>query len=488
MTNETFDVVFPADAKIPTVKLTPVENMLGRWVKIPVNLTAEEILSPNGTQDLLADLYWELYKTYPQERENIPEVRKVNKAILDMVKESNDWKALRTQTSASILMSKLCASGMIVNLLKDETIQEALKKQEQAQEMEKQAQQEGTGGQSHQKKQQSQQLIDDALKSLGQDPKQGNGGEQKQSAVSKAVKDTKDDASEAKAMCKSWGMEDGSDENIDAREVNRMMEYYKKHGRIQQVTSYMGRVKGVSMATREHHSKVKGVTISRDGYTQNLQRMFPAEMALLRKDVNPMVRAQKASEYCDRGLLGMIEESKAVKQGPLVIAVDESGSMSGEGILKAKGLALGICLSALENGQPFNVFGFSNRAFTGVSSDDPKSRLMDWSLKFNGGGTDFDSAIRQALDIIEESEHKYASDFVLITDGECNVNSSTIERFQEFAEKYGTRMITFGIDTQDSYSEVFEVSDAHIDVDSLDDLGKISEILTEKLIESGRQK
>jgi len=502
---KTYDVVFSADAEISTVKLAPFEDILGRWVKIPTSLRTNEIVAPNGTQDLLADLYWELYKTHPKTKNNIPDVRTVNRAVLDMVKESPEWNKLRIQTKASIYMSSLCASGILSQLLQDEKIKEALKKQEQAKELEDQLkeqaqQQQCAGGQQSKKDQQQgesqkKQLVDEALKSLGKDgldpqsqdsqPQHGNMSKM-QKTVGKAVRKAKADSQQAQQLAKSWGMEDGGDGEVDIEDIMSLMEYYQKNAKVKTVTAHMGRVKGISTATRKHHSKVKGTTISRDGYTQDLHRMFPAEMALLRKDVNPLIRAQKSAEYCDRGLLGMIKESQATRLGPLVIAVDESGSMSGDGILKAKGLALGICLSALENGQPFTAFGFSNHIETEVCSEDTRTKLMEWSVRFAEGGTNFDGAICHAVDIIKKSEYKHTSDFVLITDGQSGVTSETEKRFKAIAEEYGTRMVCFGIDVGSSVIEdnkAFQMADAYIDVDNLENLDELSQTLTDKLME-----
>lgn len=485
---KTFDVILPADAEIPTSKLSPVENMLGRWVKIPIALTEEEIIAPHGTQDLLADLYWNLYKSYPVDMENTPNLRQVNKALIDMVRDSLEWNILRAQTTASVSMSKLCAGGMLVNLLKDENIQKALQKQEQAQQCQQRAEKQKDKTKQRQGQAEANQLMKEAMEAMGKEAEGQDNKNPTQQAVGKAVKDAKEDSDTMRALAKNWGMEVGDNHELDAEQVAKMLDYYKNNARVRDVTNYMGRVKGISMATREQYSKVKGVTISRDGYTQNLQRMFPAEMALLRKDVNPLVRAQKASEYCDRGLLGMIEESKPVESGPLVIAVDESGSMSGEGILKAKGLALGICQSALENGQPFVAFGFSHAIHSRVDSNDKKTRLAEWALEFASGGTSFNHAIDEAVDIISESEHKHSADFVLITDGECDISPSIREKFEQLAEEHGTRMIAFGIDTRGHNSEAFEMADAYVDVDNLNNLDQLAEILTAKLAEHEREK
>ncbi|MCK9598651.1 MAG: hypothetical protein M0R06_06380, partial [Sphaerochaeta sp.] len=89
--------------------------------------------------DLAADLFWNLYQSEPQPLETVPAERGVVRQLLDWVAQSPAYETSRQQTTGGILASAFSTALMHAELLRDETIQEALEKQADAEQKQREA-------------------------------------------------------------------------------------------------------------------------------------------------------------------------------------------------------------------------------------------------------------------------------------------------------------------------------------------------------------
>lgn len=155
--------------------------------------------------------------------------------------------------------------------------------------------------------------------------------------------------------------------------------------------------------------EVEGVTVGGD-----LDRMLDDEAASMGIDPEVMARVaeDRAHQYKMAG-----ESTK--NRGPLVVTIDESGSMHGPREVWAKACAVALARVALAEGRKVRVVHFS----TGTDVHDVrKGNADDMRLVAEShvsGGTDIDTAMRVSLNQVgnlAKDDHEGA-DIVFITDG-----------------------------------------------------------------------
>lgn len=170
-----------------------------------------------------------------------------------------------------------------------------------------------------------------------------------------------------------------------------------------------------------------------------LERMLDDEAASMGIDPEVAVRVSddRAYQYQMSG-----ESTKC--RGPLVLAIDESGSMHEQRAVWAKACSVALARIALAEGRAVRVVHFSTATDVhDVKPNDPQDMLL-LSQSHCSGGTDIDTAMRVALDQVgnlEKNGHEGA-DIVFITDGLDNYSE---EPFKQMA-KQGVQLWTVAID------------------------------------------
>ena len=164
-----------------------------------------------------------------------------------------------------------------------------------------------------------------------------------------------------------------------------------------------------------------------------LSRLLPSEAAALGHRI---LRRDFLRRYVEGDLLQYaIEANAPAQKGPLVVAVDGSGSMRGERELWAKAVALTLLEIARRGRRYFRAVVFSHnpkdlRTFdllaaprTGLRAPPPPvADLMKFAEYFPSGGTDFQAPLDAAVALIEEHPKLKRADIVLITDGQAAVS------------------------------------------------------------------
>jgi uncharacterized protein with von Willebrand factor type A (vWA) domain len=129
--------------------------------------------------------------------------------------------------------------------------------------------------------------------------------------------------------------------------------------------------------------------------------------------------------------------------GPMIIVIDESGSMAGDPICQAKAFALTMARVAAKDKRWVQFVSFSGTGRIREelfkpedwSSKDGNARLLDYMESFLRGGTDFD-----VLHHVVNSWHrmkapKGKTDIYIVTDCECHLNSYLVETFNDWRSK-----------------------------------------------------
>lgn len=486
------DVTTKATGEIQTIALNPFQRALGRMITIDIHADKDP---GQANRDLAGDVFWNLYQSNPEFIDPVPEERKLNRGLVDYMSQSPTWESNHQATSGSMFESALTAGFMYQHLTQDDTIKKILDKQREAEEARKQAE--------------AQQAAADALRQAGNDQKandaqkgadqskakadglsqaaqkqldkltQSPKGEAIRAAINQA---SKDDTEKTTAMMTGWGMEPDAVTPSNMEEITRQLKEIQQQGNaIEEITKLMGRVKGIAVSVRKSKIIPSG-TILEGGSTRNLLNIFSSEKALLRPDVNPLVRAQAVGDYADHGLLGMIEGQSEIKEGDLVIAVDESGSMDGPRYIRAKAIALGIAQAAAENDQEYHIFSFSSGVGGEVKSSQSWMEHIGWAAHRLNGGTNFSKALDRAADIIEALKVPERADILFITDGEAGVDDKVKRRIQELKEAFGTRLVVLAVEVNHQYTDLPNLSTKVIDISDNSNLDSVAGELADALI------
>lgn len=205
--------------------------------------------------------------------------------------------------------------------------------------------------------------------------------------------------------------------------VRKMLAIAQLAGAMHQAMRTVGR----PTPTNDPHI-VKGVEQGSE-----LERLMPAELAKLADPRMGSMQTMKLlqGQADQRKMAGITQTTR----GPLVIALDESGSMHDEGSASgrntwAKAAALALLRIAHSEGRTVRVVHFSNATATHDVPAGDTSAMQTMIMHFLSGGTDFVRALSVAHKAVKDlAKDGYpGADIVFVSDGECSDESGAQAR------------------------------------------------------------
>jgi len=146
---------------------------------------------------------------------------------------------------------------------------------------------------------------------------------------------------------------------------------------------------------------------------------------------------------------GMDGCGKPDGRGPIIACVDTSGSMSGPAEAGAKALLLALCRRALPQGRAIHLMAFGGpgeleNLVLKQGQGGLEELLRFLALKFDGG-TDFDTPLLKAMDLLQERTWERA-DVLVVTDGRCIPSPVVVEKVNQIKSATGARLwsVVFG--------------------------------------------
>lgn len=199
--------------------------------------------------------------------------------------------------------------------------------------------------------------------------------------------------------------------------------------------------------------------------SSEVTRMLPSELINLEDDTLEMLFYARLLEqnlltYQLKGeVKGEEMEDTAKARGPVVACLDTSGSMDGTPLRKAKALLLAIAGILEEEHRELHVLLFgSSGQVTGhrLAAGNGVAGLLVFLQKGYGGGTDFESPLRNAIDIIEAQAEFRQADVLMVTDGLCDLSAQFAETLKAKKELLGFNIYTVicdGLPVVDNFSD-----------------------------------
>jgi uncharacterized protein with von Willebrand factor type A (vWA) domain len=268
-------------------------------------------------------------------------------------------------------------------------------------------------------------------------------------------------AREEAALMAAWGVGPGELQRMPFDQRARLAARLRD-GRLGEFAELIGRFRRMAAGQRarktEHApGELTGVTLGDD-----LGRLIPSEAAALGV---PALRAAFAARYAEQRLFTYETRGEETSgRGAIIACIDCSGSMAWAadggvtGEAWAKACALALLDQARTGKRDFAGILFSSagecETFRFPAGQPPRiGDVLDFAEHFFGGGTDFETPLTAAAELLEaeyDEDGRTRGDIVLITDGACDVSEAWTRAWNDRKHRLGFRVFGIAIDTTPS--------------------------------------
>jgi len=264
-------------------------------------------------------------------------------------------------------------------------------------------------------------------------------------AASQALQQATQDVGDLRDAQRAMGDDPSNPKAMDPAALKARFQRIRNSQRLRAIMANAGRYRRLAQAkqrqkTRHGQDDVVGVELGND-----LGRLLPAELAAL---TDPDLELDALRRYLERGLMQRDYRGIETKaKGPIVVVVDESGSMNGDRIETAKATALAMAWIARHQDRYCCLVGFSEDSQGNWHIERPgqadQDRLLAWLEHMYGGGT------KPAVPLVtlpkrweEIGAPKGQTDIILITDGLLRVEPETRERYNAWKAQEQAKLYT----------------------------------------------
>lgn len=416
--------------------------------------------NPTWTE-LIQDAYLSLWKARPVLRgqEEVRPSHVVNWLTMDKVMGAGVYDELRTWTRLDDWAAAMGTVSLAVKLAEyfDEQ-QDLLDKAEEVRQQEEQIlaslrEMEDRDGQEPLSDEEVEEFLDDleaSLDDLGEaaeDLGDAAGAQQYglRQAVSEGMDDALDSAEDLVGLVQNFGTHPGQWERLDPRVRMELAHRLQKNRKLHEIAKMVGRIKRMAVgewSRRVVHGvdEVYDVTIGSD-----LEHVLASELTYL---ADPDAEDVFWVKYLEGTLLNYkLRGTEKANRGAIICLVDNSGSMAGEQEIWAKGVAMALLEIAKREKRDFYGIHFGSAhellEWYFPKGDVSLEDALDYAEHFFAGGTDFETPIGRAVDVLEtqfRDESATKGDIVMITDGECAVSNEWLTRFFNAKEELDFRL------------------------------------------------
>lgn len=201
--------------------------------------------------------------------------------------------------------------------------------------------------------------------------------------------------------------------------------------------------------------------------SDDVMRMLPSELLNLEDETLEVLFYARLLEknlltYELRGVTftnGEETETSKKRTGPVVACLDTSGSMEGAPLLKAKALLLAIANILKQEDRSLHVLLFGSageiREFSMVGQNNSVGLLKFLQQGF-GGGTDFETPLQHALEIIASQKDYKKADVLMISDGDCSLSpafTKNLKTQKEILNCMVYSVLCAGAKVEDAFSD-----------------------------------
>ena len=291
-------------------------------------------------------------------------------------------------------------------------------------------------------------------------------------AVGKALTAAKEEVGELHETTAAFGMGPGTPGSNDPKAVAALFKRVRSDRALRRICELAGRYRRVAQS-KQRRKTVHGlddvVGVEPGG---DLARLLPHELAKLavpELELDTLRRLVERQTLCREH-----HASEPVGKGPIIVTVDESGSMAGEKAHTAKALALALAWIARQQGRWAALVAYSGDSGERLLALPPgrwdEAALAEWLTAFIGRGSDLDVPIHELPRMYLDLKAPVgATDVILITDAKVRIPDSCRTPFLAWKAAVKVRVHSLVLDNDPG--DLAGVSDEVHRVESLDPSG-----------------
>ena len=250
------------------------------------------------------------------------------------------------------------------------------------------------------------------------------------------------------------------------REMAAQLINNKELRRIAELAGRMRRIAAEKQRTKTKHGvdELSDIMVGDD-----LARLIPSELSKL---ANPLMKMDFRKKYLEKQLLQYrLRGRERQGKGPVVVCIDESGSMHGDRDIWAKAVALALLQIAQQQKRNFALIHFDSHVTRTDEFSGPidQVKLMDMIAYFTGGGTAFEEPMDKSIEIISKDKHYNNADIIMITDGDCDVGEDWVSKFNKNKEDHKVSVTTILINSEQNAGGCSQFSNTIVPINDLKD-------------------
>lgn len=138
-------------------------------------------------------------------------------------------------------------------------------------------------------------------------------------------------------------------------------------------------------------------------------------------------------------------KDKITNKGPIVVCLDTSGSMKGNPLQRAKALVLAIVKILQKENRNLHIIIFGAKEQYEEFEVNIEREIVE-TIKFlkkgYDGGTDFETPLKRAMELIENSGEYKKADILMVTDGACKLSFTFKKKIREEKERLNFKIYT----------------------------------------------
>ena len=288
-------------------------------------------------------------------------------------------------------------------------------------------------------------------------------------SASRAAKDAVEGVQELESVTQAMGMGPGEPGSSDVNAIAATFKAARSNPALLRICSLAGKFRQLAQGLHKSRSKNGFDEITGLEAGGDISRLIPSE--LMRLGI-PELELDFLRRFAERQCLCReFEAEERVGMGPVVLVVDESGSMVGSRNESAKAIALTLAWIARRQGRWCGLVAFSGGSGHRVLALPPSKwnqvQVYAWLESFIGMGSDQDVPIGEMAAIFTEIGAPLGkTDLIYVTDAELRISDKKASAFKDWKASVQARLISLVLNTDPG--DLKSISDEVHIISSLD--------------------
>ncbi len=264
-------------------------------------------------------------------------------------------------------------------------------------------------------------------------------------AAGRAVADAGQEVGELREASAAFGLGPGSPGAADPAAIAALYKRVRADPGLGRVCDLAGRFRRVARSKQRMkvmHGRDDVVGVEPGG---EVGRLLPVELARLTVPAFELDALRRIAER--QALCREYSAAEPAGKGPVIVSVDESGSMQGAKAETAKALALAVAWVARRRRRWVGLVAYSGDSGERLLALPPgrwdEHALVDWVCAFLGRGSSLDVPVRELPDYYRRlGAPAGVTDILFVTDARCRIPADAAARFNAWRRSVKARVVS----------------------------------------------